>query len=131
MSMQGTHILAQMVLSDGDMVFPGLVALAVLILVLASAWRIFTKADKPGWAALIPFYNVLVLLEIIDRPPWWLIFLVIPGVNAVFTILITMELVSAFGKDILIGILTAVLPFIGYPLLAFGDAEYQGPKPLF
>lgn len=120
-----------MVVGEGDMAFPGLVALAFMVLVLASAWRIFTKAGKPGWAALIPFYNVLVLLKIIDRPPWWLIFLFIPVVNVIFNILITMELVSAFGKDMLMGILTAVLPFIGFPLLAFGDAQYEGPKPLF
>ena len=49
----------------------GLIYLAVLVLMVASMWKIFDKAGQPGWAALIPIYNVIVLLQIVGRPVWW------------------------------------------------------------
>ena len=46
---------------------------AFVIAVVAAFWRVFTKAGEPGWAVLVPFYNIIVLLKIIGRPWWWLV----------------------------------------------------------
>lgn len=103
------------------------VYLVVIVLMIAALWRIFTKAGKPGWAAIIPLYNYYVWLQIIGRPGWWLILLFIPFVNLVVLIMMYLELAQVFGKDTLFGCLMIILPIIFIPVLAFGDARYQGP----
>lgn len=98
---------------------------------IASLWKIFEKAGQPGWAAIISFYNLYILLKIVDRPVWWIVLVFIPVVNVVVSIILTLELVRAFGKDGSFGILAIFLPFIAYPILGFGDARYVGPSKLF
>jgi len=100
---------------------------AIFLLIIVSMWKIFTKAGKPGWAAIIPIYNLIVLLEIVGKPVWWIIFLIIPLVNFFVLIYLSHLLAKAFGKDIVMTILLIILPFVGYPMLAFGDAKYVGP----
>lgn len=105
----------------------GFIYLAILLLIIISMWKIFTKAGKPGWAAIIPIYNLIVLLEIVGKPVWWIILLLIPFVNFFVMIYLAHLLSKAFGKDIVMTILLIILPFVGYPMLAFGDAKYVGP----
>ena len=100
---------------------------AILVVIVVSMWKLFKKAGKEGWAALIPIYNTVVLLQIIGRPVWWILLMLIPFVNFVVAIIVGLDLAKSFGKDAGIGILVALLPLIGYPILAFGDAKYQGP----
>lgn len=95
-------------------------------IMIVSMWKIFTKAGKEGWAAIIPIYNVIVELEIIRKPIWWIVLMLIPFVNLVVFIIISLELAKVFGKSAGFGILLALVPIIGYPMLAFGDAKYQG-----
>jgi hypothetical protein len=107
--------------------FLSFVYLIILVLIIVSFWKIFEKAGKPGWAAIIPIYNIIVWLEILGRPIWWIILLLIPFVN-IFVVIYFSHLTSkAFGKDIVMTILLLFLPFVGYPILAFGDAKYLGP----
>ena len=63
------------------------------------AWRIFERAGKPGWASLIPIFNTLIELEIVQRPLWWVFLMFIPGVNLVITVIIIFDLAKVFGKD--------------------------------
>jgi hypothetical protein len=99
----------------------------VLVIIFASLWRIFTKASKPGWAAIIPFYNIYIQLKIINRPGWWLILYFIPIVNFVIGLIIAVDIARAFGKSSAFGVFGLfIFSFIGYPMLAFGDAKYQG-----
>jgi len=104
----------------------GIVYLAVVILMLASLWRVFTKAGQPGWASIVPIYNAYVMLKIAGKPGWWLVLLLIPIVNFIVGILAVMGLANNFGKGggFVAGLI--FLPFIFYPILAFGDAQYQG-----
>lgn len=87
-------------------------------------WKIFTKAGKPGWACLIPIYSGIVLLEIIKKPVWWIFMLLIPFANIYFAIVIMNELSKSFGKTAAFTVGLIFLPFIFYPMLAFGDAKY-------
>ncbi len=106
-----------------------IVYLAVILLVVAGFWKIFTKAGKPGWASIIPIYSTIVLLEIVGRPLWWLILLLVPIVNFVVAIILTIDLAKRFGKG---GGFTAgliLLPVIFIPILGFGSAQYQAPQP--
>lgn len=101
------------------------VILAIVLLLIASMWKIYVKAGKPGWAAIIPIYNLIVLLQIIQKPLWWIILLIIPYVNIVGGILVDYHLAKSFGKGEGFAIGLILLPIIFLPILAFGDAEYQ------
>ena len=101
--------------------------LAVVILMIASMWKVFTKAGKPGWAAIVPIYNLIVLLEIVGKPTWWLLLLLIPCVNLIIFIMVYHRLSLSFGKDVGFTIGLILLGFIFMPILAFGDAQYVGP----
>ncbi len=72
---------------------------AIIALMIVSMWKIFTKAGKPGWACLIPIYNILVLLDIIGKPWWWLLLMLIPLVNLVFAIWAMNLLSKSFGHS--------------------------------
>ena len=60
---------------------------AILVVIVVSMWKLFKKAGKEGWAALIPIYNTVVLLQIIGRPVWWILLMLIPFVNFVVAII--------------------------------------------
>lgn len=104
-----------------------LIYLGILAFYIFTMWKINEKAGKPGWAAIIPFYNVIVFLEIVGKPIWWIILFFIPGVNVVVAIILTNLLAKSFGKDTGFTLGLIFLGFIFYPILAFGDATYQGP----
>jgi hypothetical protein len=103
-----------------------LIYAAVIIVIIAGLWKIFVKAGKPGWAAIVPIYNIIILLEIVGRPMWWiLIYLICSPIAA---IIISLDLAKSFGKDIGYGIGLIILPIIFYPMLGFGSATYVGPS---
>jgi hypothetical protein len=104
------------------------VYLAVILLIVASMWKIFVKAGKPGWAAIVPIYNLIVLLEIAGKPVWWFLLMLIPFVNIVILAMVCISLAKNFGKGAGFGIGLLFLSPIFYPMLAFGDARYQ-PQP--
>lgn len=107
----------------------GLIWLAVLVLMLVSCWKIFTKAGQPGWASLIPIYNAYVFLKIAGKPGWWLLLLFIPIANLVIMILALAGLSATFGKGAGFTVGLLFLPIIFYPILAFSDAQYTPPVP--
>ncbi len=101
--------------------------IAIIILLIASWWTIFSKAGQPGWACLIPIYNIIVFLNVIGKPWWWLILFIIPFINIIFVIWSLNLLSKSFGKNegFTVGLLLLNIIFI--PILAFGDAKYKGP----
>ena len=108
---------------------PALVVLwiVVCVVLVVSNWKIFTKAGKPGWAIFIPFYNIIVMLEIVGKPTWWLVMLIfVPVANAVFGIMIIYNLVLKFGKPGWHVLLAIFFSIVYYPYLAFSKATYQG-----
>jgi len=111
---------------DGS-VFGVIFQLAVLAFFLWVFWKIFEKAGKPGWAAIIPIYNVIVLLEIVGRPVWWILLLFIPVVNIVVGFLLALDLSRSFGHELAFALGLFFLGFIFYPILAFGADTYRGP----
>ena len=103
-----------------------IIYLAIIVLIVASMWKIFTKAGKPGWAAIVPIYNVIVILEIVGKPIWWIILILIPFVNIIIGFILANELAKAFGRGVGTTLGLIFLPFIFYPVLGFGSAQYQG-----
>lgn len=101
-----------------------LLYLALIVFFIAVGWKIFTKAGKPGWAAIVPIYNIIVMLEIVNRPLWWIILMFIPIANIVVSIVLAVDLAKSFGKGLGYAIGLILLPIIFYPVLAFGSAQY-------
>lgn len=121
----------------GMVIVPFIITTLVLIaLMIISSWIIFRKAGKPGWAAIIPFYNMFILLEVVGLPGWWLLVMIviafIPVINLLnfaISVYISYRLALSFGKGVGFTIGLIFLPFIFQPILAFGRAQYMGaPK---
>lgn len=97
----------------------------ILTLLLISLGRIFVKAGQNGWAALIPVYNLYILLKIVRQPWQWLVFMLVPLFNLVFLVRVHMELAKKFDRSAYFGLWLTLMPPIFYPLLAFSDAKYN------
>lgn len=104
-----------------------LISLAATILTIAGLWKMFEKAGKPGWAAIIPVYNFIILLEIVGKPLWWIIGILIPCVNFVVIIWVLNLLMKSFGKDSIYTVLAIFFSFIIFPMIGFGSDRYIGP----
>jgi hypothetical protein len=98
--------------------------LALVVLMIAALWKIFDKAGEPGWAAIIPVYNLYILLKIAGRPGWWILLFFIPFVNFIISIIVSIDIAKRFGKGTGFALGLVFLPFIFYPMLAWGDASY-------
>ena len=107
----------------GVFFFWGFVGLIEII----SYWKIFEKAGEAGWKAIIPIYNMYILLKITGKPGWWLILFFLPFVNLVFIIWTYNMLSKSFGKDEAFTVGLILLGFVFFPILGFGSAKYQGP----
>ncbi|MGH3490795.1 MAG: DUF5684 domain-containing protein [Actinopolymorphaceae bacterium] len=103
--------------------------LAVLVLMLISMWKVYSKAGQYGWSAIIPIYNIYVMCKIAGRPGWWTVLYIIPIVNIVISIIVSLDVAKAFGKSGVFGFFGLWLfGIIGFPMLAFGSAQYVGPQ---
>ena len=106
----------------------GLIALAIFVAIIAGFWKVFTKAGQPGWAAIVPIYNLIVLLQIAGKPLWWIILFFLPFANLVAAVLVGLAVAKKFGKSDAFGLGLGLLAFIFYPILGFSDAQYQGAQ---
>lgn len=105
----------------------GLFGLAFSVFMIVCVWKVFSKAGQPGWASIVPIYNAVVMLNIVGRPIWWLVLFLIPFVNIGVGIVLCIDTAKVFGKGPGFGVGLLLLPFIFYPMLAFGDAQYRQP----
>jgi hypothetical protein len=97
---------------------------AIFAFVIAGWWKAFEKAGQPGWAAIVPIYNVYILTKIAKKPGIWVLLMFIPIVGIVIIFLMSIEVARQFGKGSGFGIGLALLGFIFWPILGFGDAKY-------
>lgn len=104
--------------------------LVILVAYVVAMWKLFEKADEPGWAAIIPFYNTYTLFRIAGRNGWWFLGMFVPFLNIVVAIILSIDLAKHFGKDTVFGIFALFLfSIIGYFILGFSSSvKYVGPK---
>lgn len=105
----------------GMMVFSSLIGIFMIVCM----WKIFTKAGKEGWKSLIPIYNIIVLLEIVELPTWYIILYIIPFVNIYALFKTYIELAHKFGKSTGFGVLMVFFSIVCFPILAFDSSIYQ------
>ena len=100
--------------------------LGIPALVIAGFWKVFTKAAQPGWAAIVPIYNLVILVKIAGKPVWWVVLCLVPIVSIVILLLVSIAVAKKFGKGAGFAVGLLLLPMVFYPILGFGSAEYQG-----
>ena len=110
---------------DAAVGFLSIMYLAFIVLMIVAMWKVFEKANQPGWGAIIPVYNVILLLKVSGKPLWWLILMLVPIIGLIPGILIPVGVARNFGKSDWFGVGLIFLPFIFYPILGFGSAEYD------
>ncbi|NQV02686.1 MAG: hypothetical protein HQ542_08580 [Bacteroidia bacterium] len=108
-----------------------LIAFSIMILEIVALWFVLEKAGEPGWAAIIPIYNYLMVIKIAGKPWWFILMMLIPIVNLVIYIIILNGLSRNFGKDEAFTVGLFFLRFIFLPILGFGKAQYSGDKSNF
>ena len=99
--------------------------LVIVLFLIVSAWKVFTKAGEAGWQCLIPLWNMFVLVKISGKPWWWFLLTFVPVVNLIIFILVFIALAARFNKGVLFGLGLFFLGFIFFPILAFGSSTYE------
>ncbi len=107
-----------------DLVF--LWVVVAYVLYALAYFGIFKKAGKPTWAAFVPIYNLIVLLEVVGRPVWWIILFLIPIVNIVIFIIVMNDLSKSFGHGAGFTVGLIFLSWIFMMILGFGSSQYGG-----
>ena len=103
-----------------------LVFIVLMALFIVCQWKIYVKAGEPGWAALIPYYNIWVLMKITcNNNILWFILFIVAATSPVAAIISYIGLAKSFGKGVGTILLLIFLPIVGWPMLAFGKAEYD------
>lgn len=112
----------------------GVIILIVLVFIIAG-WRLFSKAGKPGWAIIIPFYNLYIYTQIIQRPGWWILLyfsIAIPAVGALALVFLSivdqLRLAKVFGRSAGFGVGLILLGWIFFPILAFSGSQYDAHR---
>ncbi|NUO64857.1 MAG: signal peptidase I [Gemmatimonadaceae bacterium] len=95
--------------------------LAIVVLLVASMWRVFERAGQPGWMAIVPILNLYVLIKIAGKSGLLLLAFIIPVLNIVAAFIVAFGVAARFRRGQGFGIGLALLPFIFYPILAFGE----------
>ena len=115
------------ILGMGVIFWIAVIALAVLTVV--AQWKVFKKANVDGWEALIPIHSDVVELQLSGIKTYWyfLNLIAICGIGPLVLLFWkSIALAKAFGKGTGFGVLMAFFPFVCYPILGFGKAEYVG-----
>jgi Family of unknown function (DUF5684) len=115
--------------ADGGIVGTMLLLMgAVYLVFFVATWKLYTKAGRPGWASLIPIYNTVVFCQICGRSGWLTLALMIPGVNVIISIMLTLDLARVFGRGAGFVLGLIFLSPIFFPILAFGSSRYVGTQ---
>ena len=113
--------------ADGGMLSTMLVLIgAVYLFFLVATWKLYSKAGRPGWASLIPIYTTVVFCRICGRSGWLTLALMIPGVNVIVSIMLSVDLARVFGRGTGFALGLIFLSPIFFPILAFGSSRYVG-----
>lgn len=115
-------------------IFIALIGVAVVVFELISLAKLFKKAGKTGWYAIIPIYNLIVLFDIIGYKWYYIFMYAVSGIPVVgyllsilFSLTVNIKLSKSFGKDTGFGIGLWLLGGIFIPIIAFSnDIKYVG-----
>lgn len=104
-----------------------LVGVVAYVVTALGLMGVFAKAGKPGWAAFVPVYNTIVLLEVVGRPLWWFLLMLVPGVNIVVLVIVMNDLAKSFGQGTGFTVGLVLLSVVFFYVLWLGSSTYRGP----
>ncbi len=100
--------------------------LVFAVFVIIGLWKMFTKAGRPGWAAIIPFYNTYTTLKVGSKPGWWLILLIIPIVNIYFSVVLGIAIAKRFDRSTFFGaVICGLFGSVGYAIIGYSGDTYN------
>lgn len=109
----------------GRLAGPSFLGSGLLLYVVAcfSLMKVAEKssAKSESMLAWIPILNVLLMLKIADRPMWWVLLFLVPVLNVVMWVVLCVALARARDRGLLLGLLMAFVPIIGFPVLALSE----------
>jgi hypothetical protein len=105
-----------------------IICIIICVVIVVSYWKIFEKAGKPGWAAIVPIYNIYTMSDIATGNGILCLLIFVPVVNNLFILYLLYKLARAFGQSVIFSFGMIFLAIICIPVLAFGKAEYIGPQ---
>lgn len=76
--------------------------LIIQVIHFLGTWKLYVKAGRKAWEAAVPIYNAIILMQIINRPKWWVILLFIPIINLLMFPVIWVETIRSFGRNSLV-----------------------------
>jgi hypothetical protein len=118
----------------------GMILVAACVVVgiisLIGMWKVFAKAGQPGWAVLIPVYNIIVLLRVAGLPWYWVftpLILIIPFLGAIaylaWIVWVHHRISTRFGQGVGFTIGLTLLGPIFWLILGFGSSKYVAEQP--
>jgi signal peptidase I len=110
----------------------GIVLLICFVLLFVGLYGVFEKAGEKGWKALVPVYNIIIWLKILQKPWWWVFLVLVPAVGFYMVAILVVLTANCFGKRKFGEHVVAVLGFFAFiPWLGFSkDQHWKGvPKP--
>ncbi|MFT3765531.1 MAG: DUF5684 domain-containing protein [Minicystis sp.] len=107
-----------------------LISFAFFLISCLAAWRMYEKAGQRGWIAFIPILNLLGVLKMIGKPFWFALLYLIPFVNVLVHVIVSVQLARSFGRSALFGLVMAIPAFTPFCIayLGLGDVRYLGPE---
>ena len=112
-----------------------IVYIAIMVFMIVSLWIVFKKAGQPGWAAIIPIFNFLVILRVASKPWWWvfsILLMIIPIAGIILFLVVWILICNGISKNFgqstgfTVGLVLLSVVFI--PILAFGDYQWKEVK---
>ena len=120
-------------LAGGMFLFIMLFILVIYVAMAISLMKIANRTNTPNaWFAWIPILNLILMLQIAQRPMWWLVFFLVPIINIVGVVLsfvIWVDIAKRLGKSAVFGVLAALIPIIFMPYLAFSGSDTPPAQP--
>lgn len=99
------------------------VAVALLLVIAVSLWRVFTKMGQQGWTGIVPVLNFVSIGVLAGRAWWFGVITIVPCIGFFFVVVLLHDLAKMFGHGILFTIGLVVLPFVFLPYLAFVPSQ--------
>lgn len=96
-----------------------LLSFSISFINIVALWRLFKLNNKPGWASIIPVYNLIVMCQIAKVPLWYVILMFIPIANIIVSIILYINFAEKAGRTKAFGIGLIFLPSVFMPVLAF------------
>ena len=132
-------------LGAGFLLVTALISLAICILIIVSGFKIFKKMGMPGWWCIIPYFGSYMETRAVYGIGWWFLIPSLPAllsllgvggvlltilniISFVYTLKFDMDFARVMGKQWWFGLILLFLPYIAMPMLAFGSAQYKGPR---